>query len=187
MTSSAPNVDPRAVEVSVSDDELVVVLADARRIAVRAGRLAAPHSHARRIRSIGDRGRGPWEAPRVASRRYEPHSSSARVAETLPDSESVNEALCALLRVAAWINVRPVDTRFIQPGSPWQNGHDESFNGVLRDGCLNRWGFSSVREARLVVESWRREYDEERPHGALDQITPAAHTAGVGQEQREAG
>ncbi len=89
-------------------------------------------------------------------------------------------------RVQEWIKNRPVDTKFIEPGSPWQNGHHESFNGVLRDGCLNRWAFASVREARLVVESWRREYNEERPHGALNHITPAAYAAGVGQEQREA-
>jgi transposase InsO family protein len=89
-------------------------------------------------------------------------------------------------RIQEWTQDRPVDTRFIEPGSPWQNGHNESFNGVLRDGCLNRWAFASVREARLIVESWRREYNEERPHGALNQITPAAYAAGVGQEQREA-
>jgi putative transposase len=85
-----------------------------------------------------------------------------------------------------WIERRGIDTKYIEPGSPWQNGHNESFNGVLRDGCLNRWAFLSVREARLVVETWRREYNEERPHGALNQITPAAYAAGVGQQQREA-
>jgi putative transposase len=89
-------------------------------------------------------------------------------------------------RVQEWITDRPIDTKYIDPGSPWQNGHNESFNGVLRDGCLNRWPFVSVREAQLVVESWRREYNEERPHGALSQITPAAYAAGVGQVQREA-
>ena len=67
-----------------------------------------------------------------------------------------------------WIlEARGIDTKFIDPGSPWQNGHNESFNSVFRDGCLNCWAFLSVREARLVVESWRREYDEERPHGPL--------------------
>jgi putative transposase len=88
--------------------------------------------------------------------------------------------------VQDWIKDRGIDTKYIDPGSPWQNGHNESFNAVLRDGCLNRWAFSSVREARLIVESWRQEYNEERPHGALDQITPAAYAAGVGQQQREA-
>jgi hypothetical protein len=45
-----------------------------------------------------------------------------------------------------------IDTRFIGPGSLWQNGHNESFNGVFRNGGLNQWSFSSVREVRLVVE-----------------------------------
>ena len=88
--------------------------------------------------------------------------------------------------VQDWIEGHGIDTKYIDPGSPWQNGHNESFNGVLRDACLNRWAFASVREARLVVESWRQEYNEERPHGALNQITPAAYAAGVGREQREA-
>jgi len=88
--------------------------------------------------------------------------------------------------VQDWIAERGIDTKYIDPGSPWQNGHNESFNGVLRDGCLNRWAFGSVREARLVVESWRREYNEERPHGALNQITPAAYAARVRQKSREA-
>jgi transposase InsO family protein len=89
-------------------------------------------------------------------------------------------------RIQDWIKTRPTDTYFIEPGSPWQNGHNESFNGVLRDGCLNRWAFLSVREARSIVESWRQEYNEERPHGALNQITPAAYAAGVEQKNREA-
>jgi len=85
-----------------------------------------------------------------------------------------------------WLEGRRIDPNYIEPGSRWPDGHIESFIGVLRDGCLNRWVFASVREARLVVESWRREYNEERPHGVLNQITLAAFAAGVGQLQREA-
>ena len=61
---------------------------------------------------------------------------------------------------------------FIEPGSPWQNGHNESFNGVFRDGCLNRWLFESLREAREASEAWLREYNHERPHGSLEGLTP---------------
>jgi len=75
-----------------------------------------------------------------------------------------------------WIKSHPVDTRFIEPGSPWQNGHNESFNGVLRDGCLNRCAFASVCEARLIAERWRQGYNEERPHGALNQIPPCVRS-----------
>jgi transposase InsO family protein len=89
--------------------------------------------------------------------------------------------------VQVWIEDHGIDTKYIiDPGSPWQKGHNESFNSVLRDGCLNRWAFASFREAQLFVESWRQEYNEERPHGALNQITPAAYAAGLGREQREA-
>jgi hypothetical protein len=67
-------------------------------------------------------------------------------------------------KVQDWIESRGSDARFIDPGSPWQNGHNESFNGVFRDGCLNRWLFESVREARETSEAWLSEYNEERPH-----------------------
>ena len=99
-------------------------------------------------------------------------------------SDNGPELVCD--RVQDWISQRGIATKFIEPGSPWQNGHNESFNGVFRDGCLNRWLFVSVREARLVVERWRQEYNEERPHGALGQITPAAYAAGVGRQEKRA-
>ncbi len=60
-------------------------------------------------------------------------------------------------KVQEWIEDRHINARFIDPGSPWQNGHNESFNGVFRDGCLNRWLFESVREAQeagLPPKSW---------------------------------
>jgi len=75
-------------------------------------------------------------------------------------------------KVQEWISDREIGVRYIDPGSPWQNGHNESFNGVFRDGCLNRWLFESVREARETSESWLREYNDERPHGSLAGLTP---------------
>ncbi len=56
-------------------------------------------------------------------------------------------------KVQDWIEDREIGVRFIEPGSPWQNGHNESFNGVFRDGCLNRWLFESLREAREASEA----------------------------------
>ncbi|MBB3121790.1 transposase InsO family protein [Massilia violacea] len=58
-------------------------------------------------------------------------------------------------------------------GSPWQNGFVESFNGKLRDECLNREWFLSRQEAKLVIEKWRHFYNNERPHSALGNRTPA--------------
>ena len=80
-------------------------------------------------------------------------------------------------RVTAWLRTQRVDTHFIAPGSPWQNGHNESFNGVFRDGCLNRWLFTSVSEARRIITHWLEEYNSVRPHGALNGLTPRAFAA----------
>jgi putative transposase len=80
-------------------------------------------------------------------------------------------------RVTTWLRGQRVDTHFIDPGSPWQNGHNESFNGVFRDGCLDRWLFTSVPEARRIITNWLEEYNNERPHGALNGLTPRAFAA----------
>jgi transposase InsO family protein len=77
-------------------------------------------------------------------------------------------------KIQDWLKQTGIKTRYIDPGSPWQNGHNESFNSVFRDGCLDRWAFYSVQEARRVIGSWLAEYNTERPHGALDGKTPAA-------------
>ena len=129
----------------------------------------------------------------IETARYLNSNDVVRVLGCLVESRGVPEVIksdngpeMVAERVQEWIAERGIKTKFIDPGSPWQNGHNESFNGVLRDGCLNRWIFVSVREARLVVERWRQEYNDERPHGALGQVTPAAYAAGVGQEKRAA-
>ena len=61
----------------------------------------------------------------------------------------------------------------ILPGKPWHNGFVESFNGKLRDECLNREWFRDLREARTVIESWRQFYNHRRPHSALGYRTPS--------------
>lgn len=80
-------------------------------------------------------------------------------------------------RVQTWLKDQHVNVHYIDPGSPWQNGHCESFNGVFRDGCLDRWAFYSVAEARRVVDQWREEYNTIRPHGAINMLTPQAFAA----------
>ena len=71
-----------------------------------------------------------------------------------------------------WLRKQQVNTHFIEPGSPWQNGYGESFNSIFRDDCLNRWAFYSVKEAQVVADHWRDKYNDYRPHGALKGITP---------------
>lgn len=71
-----------------------------------------------------------------------------------------------------WLTGNAIKPLFIEPGKPWQNGKGESFNGKLRDELLSREWFSSVREAQVVIEKWRRFYNEERPHSSLGYLTP---------------
>jgi transposase InsO family protein len=66
-----------------------------------------------------------------------------------------------------------IETACIDPGKPWQNGLDESFNGKFRDECLTLEWFRTRPEAMAVVESWRRHYNDVRPHSSLGQLTPA--------------
>ena len=75
--------------------------------------------------------------------------------------------------VRSWLGRVGVKTLFIEPGSPWENGYCESFNGRLRDELLAREIFYTLEEARVLVENWRREYNGIRPHGSLGQWPPA--------------
>jgi transposase InsO family protein len=71
-----------------------------------------------------------------------------------------------------WMKQREIKSLYIKPGSPWENGHIESFHDKLRDECLNREVFGSILEAKVVVESWRIEYNQQRPHSSLGYQTP---------------
>ena len=74
-----------------------------------------------------------------------------------------------------WAYARGITLRLIEPGKPNQNAYIESFNGRLRDECLNEHWFTSLAHAQVVIESWRREYNEERPKKGLGGLTPAAY------------
>jgi putative transposase len=71
-----------------------------------------------------------------------------------------------------WAHERKVKLHFIRPGKPVENAYAESFNGRFRDECLNSNWFANVLEARSVIESWRSDYNECRPHSSLDGLTP---------------
>jgi putative transposase len=75
--------------------------------------------------------------------------------------------------VADWCRFNGVDTVFIDPGSPWQNAWIESFNGRLRDEFLNGWQFDNLLEAQVLIEDWRIDYNENRPHSAHGDLTPS--------------
>ena len=74
--------------------------------------------------------------------------------------------------VCQWLETSGCQALFINPGSPWENGYIESFNDKLRDECLNREVFRNGREAQAIVETWRGEYNNYRPHSSLDYLTP---------------
>jgi len=76
------------------------------------------------------------------------------------------------LAVLRWLTKEGIETAHIAPGKPWQNGTDESFNGRFRDECLSVEWFRSRREAIAMIETWRKHYNEVRPHSSLGYLTP---------------
>jgi putative transposase len=103
-------------------------------------------------------------------------SSKHYQAATINDG-SLRQAIkeLAARKLDAWTYACDVRLRFIQPGKPSQNGYIESFNGRLRDECLNEHWFMSVDHARRLIEEWRTEYNNDRPHSALGGQTPEAY------------
>lgn len=80
-------------------------------------------------------------------------------------------------KVKDWLKKSGVETAYIDAGKPWQNGLNESFNGKLRDECLNLEWFANRAEAKIVIEQWRKHYNEKRPHSSLGYKTPAQFRA----------
>jgi putative transposase len=78
--------------------------------------------------------------------------------------------------VQAWIHAIGAKTAYIEPGSPWENGYVESFNARMRDELLNGELFYSLKEAKIVIENWRRHYNGVRPHTSLGYQPPAPET-----------
>ena len=85
--------------------------------------------------------------------------------------------------IKSWLVQSGVETVYIDAGKPWQNGTNESFNGKLRDECLNLEWFRHRVEARVVIEQWRQHYNEQRPHSSLNYQTPAQTRTTYEQQQ----
>ena len=79
--------------------------------------------------------------------------------------------------ILEWISQGGLGTALIDPGKPWQNGTNESFNGTFRDECLNEHWFISLAHARDIIEAWRIEDNPERPHSSLGNRTPQEFAA----------
>ncbi len=93
---------------------------------------------------------------------------------------SDNDSVFTAEAVRDWLENTGVGPLFIEPGSPWENGYVESFIGRLRDELLNGEIFDTVLEARVVIENWRREYNQLRPHSSLGYRPPAPEAYGTG-------
>jgi len=89
-------------------------------------------------------------------------------------SDNGSEFTARLVR--EWLKKLKVKTLFIEPGSPWENGYNESFNGKLRDELLNGEIFYTLKEAQVLIEQWRKEYNTVRPHSSLGYKPPVPET-----------
>ena len=89
------------------------------------------------------------------------------------------------LAILRWTQERPVEWHYIAPGKPQQNGYVESFNGRLRDECLNETLFVSLGHARSVLRLWRDDYNHVRPHSGVGGLTPADAARRVVQHRTE--
>ena len=78
--------------------------------------------------------------------------------------------------VRSWLSRLQIKPLFIEPGSPWENGYIESFNGKMRDELLNGEIFYTLKEARIIIEMWRKEYNTIRPHISLGYLPPVPET-----------
>jgi len=95
----------------------------------------------------------------------------------MPDHiRSDNGAEFTAIAVRDWLEKMGVKPTYIEPGSPWENGYNESFNGKLRDELLNRELFDTLHEAQVLIERWRVHYNTKRPHSALGYRPPAPQT-----------
>ena len=106
--------------------------------------------------------------------------SDAMLFHGIPEhSRSDNGPEMTSKRVRNWLQLIGVQTLFIEPGSPWENGYNESFNGKLRDQLLNGEIFYSLKEATIIIEQWPIHYNTQRPHSALGYKPPAPVTRAI--------
>lgn len=99
------------------------------------------------------------------------------VARGVPDHiRSDNGSEFRAKAVREWLGRIGAKTLYIEPGSPWENGYNESFNGKLHDECLNVELFNNLIEAQIVIERWRKHYNTIRPHSSLGYRPPAPVT-----------
>ena len=124
--------------------------------------------------------------PRRTPNRFAPSSAASPAmcvmsaqARFTPDIFAPKFVSRAILK---WVTDEGIATALIDPGKPWQNGVNESFNGKFRDECLNMEWFRSRTEARVVIASWLEHFNTVRPHSSLGYLTPRVFAAKCGNE-----
>ena len=131
------------------------------------------HRHRRVYAGMpGDPGRPSSSLRRCAP----PARRSVRRARPPDHIRSDNGSEFTANAVRTWLGRIGVKTLFIEPGSPWENGFNESFNGKLRDELLNGEIFYTLKEAQVLIERWRHHYNTIRPHSSLGYRPPAPRT-----------
>ena len=96
------------------------------------------------------------------------------ISKGVPDHiRSDNGSEFTATSIRTWLTKLGIKTLYIEPGSPWENGYNESFNGRLRDECLNAETFHTLKEAQVILEQWRHHYNHIRPHTSLSYRPPA--------------
>lgn len=114
---------------------------------------------------------------RLTSKNVQDVLSKLFVERGLPENiRSDNGPEFTASRIKRWLKKLGVETLFIEPGSPWENGYVESFNGKLRDELLNGEIFYTMLEAQVLIERWRKHYNTKRPHSSLGYRPPAPET-----------
>jgi len=136
-------------------------------------------AHGRSFRALAIIDHHTRECPVIEVDLSLPGARVVRVLERLAEERGLPEAIrvdngpeFVCDKVRRWCTRKKVRLDYIQPGKPMQNGHVESFNGKFRDECLNTHWFTSLRQARNIIENWRCDYNGSRPHSALGYKTP---------------
>ena len=121
------------------------------------------------------------ESPAIVADTSLPGARVVEVLERLADTQGLPQGITidngpefAGSALDAWAYRRGIQLHFIEPGKPVQNAYVESFNGRLRDECLNEHWFTTLEEARCRLEAWRQDYNTVRPHSSLGDLTPEA-------------
>ena len=122
----------------------------------------------------------PWKSSTYSiNRRRVSRNAAANISLSIPAIRTDQGPEFTGRALDQWAQANGVKLVLIQPGKPTQNAYIERFNGKFRDECLNENWFTSLEHAKTVISTWRRDYNQVRPHSAIGNLTPAASAATI--------